>query len=254
MTMSWIRSSKGAILGVLLAISLVAVGTAAAVSVSGTAPEPAQTGETVSMNATLQTPFEGAPDEYTLVGETDLQNANWEVEVRNQGRLVERQDTAGQSFTQPLNLSSGATTVQIDVTGTAPELNTFNYTNMSAENYTAMALSQQSGNAVDQQWRAHRYTNDSRDAREAIDSAQAAVEEAGGEAGREDLDRAISAYDSADFDNAVSLAEEAESTAEQSQGGLPLVLIGGVAVVAVLAIGGGVYYWRSQQGSDYKLQ
>ena len=251
--MSWIHSSKGAILGVLLACSLVAVGTAAAVSVSGGAPAPAENGTEVSMSATLENPFADAPDQWTLRGETELASANWNVEVLNQGRLVTQDDTNGANFTQPLDFEEGATTVNVTVTGTVPTLSTFNYENMSAENYLVMRLTQNNGNAIDEEWRAHRYTAESQDARSAIDAAASAVEDAGG-TGQDDLDRAIDAYDAGNFNNAESLAEEAQNTAEESQGGLPIVLIGGAVIVLALVAGGGYYYYQSQQGGDYKLQ
>jgi hypothetical protein len=253
MKMSWIHSSKGAILGALLVCSLVAVGTAAAVSVSGDAPAPAENGTEVSMSVTIEDPFANAPDQWTLRGDTELVEANWNVEVLNQGRLVTRNDAAGANFTQPLNFDDGATTVNVTVTGTVPTLSTFDYENKSAENYLVMSLAQQSGNAVDQRWSAHRYTAESDSARQAIDDAQSAVEEAGG-AGEDDLDQAINAYDAGNFDNAESLADDAQTAAEESQGGLPIVLIGGVVVVLLLVVGGGYYYYQSQQGGDYKLQ
>ena len=253
MKMSWIHSSKGALLGVLLAISLVAVGTAVAVSPTGEAPAAAENGTEVTMTATIENPFADAPDQWTLEGETELQNPTWNIEVLAQQRLVTRTDTSGATFSQPLDFEDGATTVNVTVTGTVPTLSTFNYENRSVENYTAMALAQANGNAVDRTWRSHRYTNESNSARAAIDAAATAVEDAGG-TGQDDLDRAIDAYDNGNFDNAESLAEEAESAAEQSQGGLPIVLIGGAVVVLLLVVGGGYYYYQSQQGSDYKLQ
>jgi hypothetical protein len=253
MKMSWIHSSRGAILGVLLACSLVAVGTAAAVSVSGGAPAPAENGTEVSMTVTVEDPFASAPDQWTLRGETQLQDATWNVEVLNQGRLVTRTDTAGSNFSQPLDFEEGATTVNVTLTGTVPALNTFDYENRSAENYTVMHLTQSNGNAIDQTWRSHRFTAASQDARQAIDAAADAVEEAGG-TGDDDLQQAINAYDAGNFDNAESLADDAQTAAEESQGGLPIVLIGGVVVVLLLVAGGGYYYYQSQQGGDYKLQ
>lgn len=250
--MSWIHSSKAAILGGLLVFSLVAVGTAAAVSVSGDAPAPAENGTEVSMTVTVEDPFENAPDQWTLRGDTELDDANWNVEVLNQGRLVTQDDTNGANFTQPLDFEEGATTVNVTVTGTVPTLTEFNYEEMDAENYVALRLTQANGNAINESWAAHRYTGASQSAREAIDAAASEVEAAGG-TGQENLDQAISAYDAGNFDNAQSLAEDAQDTAEESQGGLPIVLIGAATVVILLVAGGG-YYYQSQQDSEYKLQ
>lgn len=247
------HSSKAIALGVLLALSLATVGTAAALSVSGTAPGPAENGTQVSMTATIQSPFADAPDQWTLRGETDLTGATWTVEALDQrGSVVTRGDGSGPNVTQALDFANGATTVNVTVTGNVPTPTTYNYGNISAENYTVMALVHDDGDAIDRTWRSHRYTEDSLAARNAIDEAGAAVEEADG-AGNDDLEAAIDAYNAENFDNAESLANSALETAEQSQGGLPIVLIGG-ALVVLVAVGGGIYYWRSQQGDDYKLQ
>jgi cobalamin biosynthesis Mg chelatase CobN len=241
----------------LLAISLMAVGTAAALSVSGNAPAPAQNGTDVSMTATIQDPFENAPDQWTLRGDTELESATWTVEAYDQrGNIVTREDATGANVTQQLNFSSGVTRVNVSVSGTVPDLTTFNYENRSAENYTAMSLTQQNGDAVDRTWESHRFTNDSQAARDAIDDAAAAVDNASGSAGQDDLDRAIDAYNNGNFDNAISLAEDAESTAEEntSDGGLPIALIAGAVVVLLVVVGGGVYYWQSQQQDTSRLQ
>jgi hypothetical protein len=173
--------------------------------------------------------------------------------VLNQGRLVTQDDTNGPNVTQSLNFEEGATTVNVTVTGTVPTLTEFDYETMDAENYRAMQLTQANGNAINESWEAHRYTAASQSAREAIDAAASEVEAAGG-TGQEDLDQAISAYDADNFDNAESLAQDAQDAAEESQGGLPIALIGAAVVVLLLVVGGGYYYYQSQQGSDYKLQ
>jgi hypothetical protein len=255
--MSWTHSSKGVILGVLLAISLMAVGTAAAVSVSGDAPAPAENGTEVSMTATIDEPFADAPDQWTLRGQTELDGATWTIEAYDQrGNVVTRQDTSGANFTQDLNFDNDATRVNVTVTGTVPTLTAFNYEDRAAENYTVMQLNQANGDAIDRTWDAHRFTNDSQTARQAIDDAQAAVDEASGNAGQEDLERAISAYNAGNFENALSLADSAQSTAEENQdeGGLPIALIAGAIVVVLVVVGGALYYRQSQQQDNYKLQ
>jgi hypothetical protein len=256
--MSWTHSSRGAILGVLLAISLMAVGTAAAISVSGTAPAPAENGTEVTMTTTVQEPFDDAPDQWTLQGETELENATWTVEAYNQrGTVVNQQITSGSNVSQDLNFDNDATRVNVTVTGTVPDLTTFDYEDRSTENYTVMSLTQANGDAIDRTWNAHRYTNGSQSAREAIDEAAAAVDEADGNAGQEDLDQAISAYNAGNFENAISLADDAQSTAEENtsdDSGLPIALIAGVIVVLLIVVGGGIYYWKSQQENTSRLQ
>lgn len=256
--MSWTHSSRGAILGVLLAISLMAVGTAAALSTGGTAPAPAENGTEVSMSATVQDPFADAPDQWTLRGDTELESATWVVEAYDQrGNIVASENVEASNVTQDLDFDNGATRVNVTVTGTVPTLTTFDYEDRSAENYTVMRLTQADGSALDESWESHRYTNGSQVARGAIDDAAAAVEEASGSAGQDDLDRAISAYNNDNFENAISLAEDAQSTAEENtseDGGLPIALIAGAIVVLLVVVGGGAYYWQSQQQETSRLQ
>lgn len=256
--MSWTHSSRGAIFGVLLAISLLAVGTAAAISTTGQAPAPAENGTEVSMTATVDEPFADAPDQWTLRGDTELENATWIVEAYDQrGSVVARENVQASNVTQDLNFDNDATRVNVTVTGSVPTLTAFNYEDRSAENYTVMRLSQADGSALEKSWDSHRYTNGSQTAREAIDEAATAVDEASGNAGQDDLDRAISAYNNDNFENAISLAADAQSTAEENtsdDSGLPIALIAGVIVVVLLAVGGGVYYRQSQQQDTSRLQ
>jgi hypothetical protein len=241
----------------LLAISLVAVGTAAAISTTGQAPAPAENGTEVSMTATVEEPFADAPDQWTLRGDTELDNATWIVEAYDQrGNIVASENVQASNVTQELDFDNGATRVNVTVVGTVPTLSTFNYEDRSAENYTVMELTQADGNALEESWDSHRYTNASQAAREAIDAAATAVEDASGNAGQDDLDRAIDAYENGNFDNAISLAEDAQSTAEEntSDGGLPIALIAGVIVVLLIVVGGGIYYWQSQQQDTSRLQ
>jgi hypothetical protein len=233
----------------------VAVGTAAAISATGTAPGPEQVDNETMMQVTIQEPFTDMPDQWQLVGATQLEDATWSVEALNQrGNVLRRVDASGANVTETFNIDNDTSSINVTVTGTVPPLETFDYENRSTENYTVMSLQQANGNSFDRVWRSHRYTADSRSARTAIEQAQAAVEDADGSAGQDDLDRAINAYDAGNFDNAESLAEEARNAAEQSQGGLPIVLIGGAVVVILLVAAGGYYYYQSQQGGDYKLQ
>mgnify|MGYP000123806774 CR=1 FL=1 len=251
--MSWIHSSKGVVLGVLLAVSLVAVGTAAAATVSGSAPAATAEGETVSTTATVEEPFRDMPDQWTLQGTTDLENASWTVTVSAQGDEVDTQSFSGGSFTYDLDRQTGATTVEIDVTGEVPALNTFDYGNPAAENYTAASVGQSSGDTMTAMatFEGHRYTSapgdavGSQEARAAIDEA---VESAGEDNGN--VQQAISAYNNGNFENAVSLAEDAESGAQTSQ----LLMIGAGVVVVLLLVGGGVYYWRQNRDKGHKLQ
>jgi hypothetical protein len=250
--MNSIPSSK---LAVLLALVVVASGTAAALSVSGTAPEPAAEGSEVSMNTSISQPFQDAPDRYTLRGTTELDNATFTIEVLNQGRLVTSETTGGPSFEQPLNIEDGATRVNVSVAGRTPALENFSYRNQSVENYTALRLERTSGGAATtiETYRSHRYTEASLAARQAIDNASAIITEDSSEQTRNRLNQAISAYNGTEFALAQELAGEAQGLAQEEQSGLPITLIGGAVLVLVLVVGAAVYL-RSGGDDDYKLQ
>jgi hypothetical protein len=256
--MNLTHSSKGVAIAVLLAITVVMAGTAAAISVSGEMPEPAEEGTEVSMEVTIDSPMTDQPSEWNLVGQTELENATWFVEVKDSAgeTISEQQSVEASEFTQALSSEAPVPSeITVRVSGQIPELGTedLNYEKMAAENYTVMTLTQDGERTLKGgEFRSHRYVADSKhkQAREAIDDASAVVEDADS-TGAEDLDRAIAFYKNGDFDRAIELAEDAEQSADD---GLPVVLIGGAVVVVLLIVAGGVYYWRSQQTSGYKLQ
>jgi hypothetical protein len=256
--MNSIRSSETAI-GLLLAVALVTVaaGTAVALTVEGTSPEPAQVNSTVSTTVTIQQPFSGdAPAQYTLRGETELEGASFTVVAFDQqNSTVNRVDSEGPTFEMPLDIDNGAVRVEVEVNdGVAPALDTFDYEDMSAENYTALRLARVADGAETEirVFEAHRFTEESIEARQVIDNASAQIDaDSSGEA-REKLNQSISAYNAENFENAVALAQEARNTAES--GGLPVTLIGGAVVALVVIVGAVAYVRNSGGGDDYKLQ
>jgi len=257
--MSWIRSSKSAALVALLALSLVAVGTAGAISVSpGEVPSETQVGETVTTTVTVEDPFVDMPDEWTLQGSTELTNVSWTVTVRQQGEQVSQETFGEQSFDHPLNASNGGDTVVVELTGDTPAVE--NYTYEPAETYTLYDFDTVQGSSTNDlnATAVHHYTNASKSARQAIDDANAAINESGGnDQAEEQRDRAISAYENGNFGNAESLAGDAQSQAEQAQQSAQrnqTILMGVGALVVLAIIGGGIYYWRSNQNEPTKLQ
>ncbi|WP_123537702.1 hypothetical protein [Halosimplex salinum] len=257
--MSWIRSSKSATLVVLLALSLSVAGTAGAISVvSGDAPEDARVGETVTTTVTIEDPFVDMPDQWTLQGSTELESVSWTIVVRQQGEQVEQENYGDQSFEQALNASNGGDTVEIELTGDVPEVS--NYTYEPRETFTLYDFDTTQGSSTSDlnESQVHHYTNDSRDARLAIDDASAAINETGGNSEAESQrDRAISAYENSNFDNAQSLASDAQDQAEQAQESAQrtqTILMGVGALIVLLVVVGGIYYWRSNKDEPTKLQ
>lgn len=257
--MSWTHSSRGTALALLVVCSLLTAGTAAALSVSvESAPGESEVGSEVSATVVISDPFTEAPEQWTLRGNTDLQSVSWTVTVRQQGNQVSQNTYGDASFEQALSLDNGGDEVVVEVAGTAPEVANYSYD--PPQEYAVASLVKVEGNnpEVIRNVTAVHYTEESREAREAIDAANEAIEATGGNDEAEQLrDSAVSAYDVGNFENAISLAEQAQSTANearQSQQTTQLILYGVGALVVLAVIAGGVYYWRSQQDERRRLQ
>ena len=103
----------------------------------------------------------------------------------------------------------------------------------------------------------HHYTNDSREARNAIDNATMAVNGSGNQDAQDQLNRSVEAYNGGQFDLAIDTAQDARDTAEQaeqSQQQTQTLIYAAIALVVLAIIGGGVYYWRANQDEPTKLQ
>ncbi len=253
--MSWIHSSEAVALGILLAASLVAVGPAVAVTVSGDAPEPTEVGEDVSMTITLEEPFANAPDQWTLRGESELDDASWTVTTIEQGRTIATNEYGSATFEQDLDIENGATVVEITVEGSVPEMTEFNYDNVEAEQFTVASVGRATDGNVNtiQSWEVRRFTQESEEARQAIAEAEEAVAESDSEEAQNLLEDAKAFYANEEFERAIDNAEQAQETAEQANSSLPLIPIAGAVVLLVVLVAGGLYY-RKQQQSGYKLQ
>ncbi|QPV64371.1 hypothetical protein I7X12_07090 [Halosimplex litoreum] len=257
--MSWIRSSKSAALVALLALSLAAVGTAGAISVSpGEVPNETQVGETVTTTVTVDDPFVDMNDQWTLQGSTELTNVSWTVTVLQQGEEVDQASYGEQSFEQALNASNGGDTVEIALTGDTPAVE--NYTYEPRETYTLYDFASVQGSSTSDlnATSVHHYTNASDSARLAIDDASEAINASSGNSDAENLlNNAISAYENGNFGNAEDLAGQAQNQAEQAQQSAQrnqTILMGVGALVVLAIVVGGVYYWRSNQNEPTKLQ
>jgi flagellar basal body-associated protein FliL len=257
--MSWTLSSRGTTLVVLLALAFAAAGTAGALSVSDqTAFNESRVGESVETTVVIEDPFTEQPDQWTLNAETELRNVSWVVTTLDQGEQVNQGTYGGQSFSQNLNVDNGGDEVRIEITGDTPPVE--NYTYDPVERYTLWRLEAVSGDSTTtlNESQVHHYTNESKEARNAIDSAVETINETGGNSeARSTLNNSISAYDNNNFGNAVDLANEAENQAEQAEQSAQrtqLLIYGAIAVVVVVLVGGGIYYWQSQKDDYGKLQ
>ena len=250
-----------ATVALLCVVGLLAVaGTASAFTVStdGSVPNETAVGSEVSVTYVIDDPFTDAPDTWTLAGETELENVSWSVTVLRAGNPVDSVDpqTYGdQEFSQELDIDNNGDQVRVELVGDTPAIE--NYTYEPEERYTVARLTRVTGNN-ENEFRndtAHHYTNESREARQAINTSQQAVANAPGDnsGAQSDIDRAISAYEAENFDNAISLAEDAEKQAQQaqqSQQTTQTLLYAVGAVVLLLLLGGGGYYFYSQSQED----
>ncbi len=257
--MSWIRSSERtvalALVGVLL---LGAVGTAAALTITASdVPEESEVGNEVQSRFTIDDAFT-ENSQYTLRLETELNNVSWTVEKYDQGSRVEQWQGGGQEFQQQVSSDPTGDEIRIQIVGDTPGIDEYNYSN--PENFTVVAIRSQTGDNVQtlKTYEVHHFTEQSQAARDAIDEAQQAIDEAGGDSEAEsELDQAISAYDSGNFGNAESIANDARDTAnqkEQSQQTTQMLLFAGLGVLVLALVVGGVWYYRNQQDDYDKLR
>ena len=246
-----------------LSLLLAGVAPAAAVSVSGTdAPDSAEVGTQVTATVTLTELYQN-PDltEWQLAGSTGLADVTWTVMWYDQtGARVDQKSYDGRNFSgAAVSSDESHAEVRVRVSGTVPQVETYTYDPQPS--FTLFSLSQtRSGgasNAVVSRNATH-YTSASREARQALDVAAAAIEEAGNpEEAQATFDSGVSAYNSGNFDNAVTLANRAAEQAEEvrsTQRRNRLLLYGAAGVVSLaVVVGGGLLLWRSRQDGYDKL-
>jgi cobalamin biosynthesis Mg chelatase CobN len=246
-----------ALLGVVL---LGAVGTAAALTISASdVPDEAEVGSEVESRFTIDDAFT-ENSEYTLVLETEMRNVSWVVEKYDQNDRVDgaRYSGGGQNFEQQVTSNPTGDEIRIQVRGDVPSIEEYQYENR--ENFTVVAIKARTGDNTQtlETYSVYHFTEESKNARDAISSAEGAIETAGGNQQAErSLQQAISAYENGNFENAISNAEDAEraaNQAQQSQQTTQMLLFGGLGVVLLAVVVGGVWYWRNQQDDYDKLR
>jgi hypothetical protein len=247
--MNWSRCSS-TLLSLLLVVSLAAP--AAAVTVqSSDLPDQQRVGEERRATFELNDLYEDGTGEWTLRGRSELTSVTWTVrKVRLNGDTSSETFT-GQSFETNVSSAANVDRVEVVVRGVAPRVEEYSYDPPQRFEFTQ--LSKVVGENVDtiDTWEVHHYTPASQRAREAIDTAEPVVSSAGNQQARDQLERAIRAYESGEFDLSRDLANDARNAAErsrQSSRTTRLVLIGVGVVVLLALVVGGVLYLRSQSG------
>lgn len=257
--MNWSRSSSAAL--VLVALLVVSVAPAAAVSVSDDAgPSAVEVGEQQDVTYTFEENLYEDYNRWDLQGETELESVTWTVKTFDVGGDELNEETySGQSFSHEIAKDDDVASVTVRVEGTTPEWTDWQYDPPQELTVANFAQSKEGGASNDiEAFTARPYTADSQDARTAIEDAEAAIDEADGAGGdtaeAESLvDNAISAYENGNFENSADLAAQAQNQAEstaQSAQRTDLLLMAGGAVVLLAIVAGGVY-WYLQQRETY---
>lgn len=271
--MNSIHSSRT--IAVLMGLAVVATLALPAMAVTvedQTVPNEGEVGARVSATYTLTDLYQDPDFErWTLVGETELENATWTIQFRDQtGSQVDQQQIDSQEIeVSDIAADRGIAEVEVRVTGNVPPIGAgnFTYPESNAFQVAKMDVFVSGGDSGDiGQWSATRYTADSRSAREELDQAQATIQDAEAdgvdvESARSTFEAAQSAFRAGNFENAINLANQAEDEATtaqesaQSEGQLiQFVLIGLAIIVALAIVGGGFYMYRQRQQQDTKLR
>lgn len=254
--MNWSRCSRVALAALLVAT--LAAAPVAAVSVSTeNVPSEAEAGATIGTEDAITftlTDLYSKYDSYTLTGQTDLEQAAWTVtKLNNQGDEIAERSSTGQSFS--VQVTGEAASVQVRLEGEVPSVESFSYE--PPQNVTLAAFAQGQQGSVStpiESYSLHHYTNDSRDARQAIGSAAEVVDEGG--AGSDLLASARSSFEAGNFQNAMDLANQAETAAENAQSTQSrnqLLMLGAGALLVLAVVGGVAYYVLNNRDTTDRL-
>lgn len=266
--------SRWIVLLVAVSLALSTVPAAAAVDASeDESPEDVEVGSELEDGDAVYTLTDlySESDQWVLSGTTDLVDPQWTVVWYGQAdERLKRETVANDSFEVTVDrndpdVDAEPTSVEVRVSGTVPEVENYSYD--PKQSFTVVALSESpSGGSAEEITNdsATYYSQESQEARSAIEEAQAAIDEAesaGADTSEAEssLESAKSVYSSGDnFEEAQNLAERAQGEAddaraqkESSDQTSTLLLYGGVAVVVLALIGGGAYWYRQQQDDDY---
>jgi hypothetical protein len=256
---SWSRFSSLA-LACLLVLSIVAVPVSAVSVGDSTVTSDAEVGSEVTATVTLTELYQNPSlEEWTIEGDTELTDVTWTVIYYDQtGAKVNQESYDGQNFTGAgVVADDGTSEVEVRITGIVPRVGDYTYD--PAPSFTVISLEQtREGGSTDEidTWSATHYSEESREARNAIEDAEATVESVNDQEAERRLQNAKEAYDGEEFDLATDLAGQAQERAEQTQRSnrrmqFALYGVGGLVVIGLLV--GGFLYWRSQQQGHDKL-
>lgn len=228
--MNWSHSSKLALVTVAVLVLVATVGVASAVSVGQEdAPDESEVGTSATVTVELQDLFADASS-WAVDGQTELQDAQWTIELYQGETLLNTYESSGEQ-PEPVSLeesSTDADRVVVQISGTTPGEPSYSYEEPATFVGGEVVQVIGGGDEVNylSELEIHHYTTGdpgSQEARTALDDADTAIQSASDDGddvsdAQSTFDDAVSAYNDAEFSNAVSLAEDAQSQAESSSG------------------------------------
>jgi hypothetical protein len=228
-------------------------------------PGEAQVGTQIDASVTLNELYQNPQAEsWQLSGETELTDVTWTVVYYDQtGAQTGISEYTGQSLSGvPVDSADDVSEVEVRITGTVPEVSNYSYD--PEQQFLLMELTRgQEGGASStiDAWQTHHYTETSRSARQAIDEAATAIDEAqssGADTSEAETDfgNAVEAYNDGSFDVATNLAQgatESANQAQQSSQTQQTMIYAGIGVVVLLVLGGVVYWWQSREEHEDRL-
>lgn len=258
--MSWSRSSSLLVVALLavagVALLVASAGAAATVDDDG-APEEAQVNDSITVEFTLTDLYEDdTPREWTLVANTELDNADWTIRRFDGGgdQIGSSAEVANETAEEFVSADDDVATVEVTLRGDAPDVEEFSYE--PREEFLLAEFTEQrpgGGEETLATYRTHHYTEQSRTTRQAIDDAQAAIDsarDAGGDVStaEETIGTAISLYNGGTFGEAQDLADRAQEEADDAESGAEFrsLLLWGVGALLIVAVIAGVAYWYKQ--------
>lgn len=239
----------------VLATAMLAAPVAAVDSSATDAPDESEVGTEFEATYELTDLFEDF-EQWTLVGETEVTSVTWTVTQYDQaGNQVAQESYDGQQFGQAVDIESGVSRIEVRVTGTTPTFDTPRYDPPQRFTAAAFTLDREGGTQQDiDSYEVHHYTQESRSTRQDLEAAEAVVERSGDDQSRETLQRAISAFEAGNYDNANQLADRAENEANRNARVQSTMLYGGAAVVVLVLLGGGYYLYQSRKQGPGRLR
>jgi hypothetical protein len=198
-------------------------------------------------------------DSWVITGETDLDEVTWTVTYYDQTDSKIAQDRyTGQSFNgASVDVEDGTSRVTVNVRGDVPAVDAYTWDPM--QSFVVMELGQtEVGGAVEpiDTMTATHYTPSSIEAREAMDTAAAAIAVTDAPEAERTFANAVTAYEREEFDLATNLAVDATDMANEQAGTDQrnrLILYGVVGVVLLGLVGGGIYLYLQRTGGPDRL-